>query len=148
LNWYSETDLDDAASPGGDDGSNVVRAGPLEDGEPALIAAALRDAAGARGMTEIAREAGISLEAMCQAFQPERNPTLETLSRKPAPGGRRAGAMLPFVMVDVRRDFPHSDHHGRPWHWPSGDRSGHLLQTNLGRRGLACDGLRSRGTPG
>ena len=32
----------------------------FEDGDPALIAAALGDVARARGMTEIAREAGIS----------------------------------------------------------------------------------------
>jgi probable addiction module antidote protein len=36
----------------------------FEDGDPALIAAALGDVARARGMTEIAREAGISREAM------------------------------------------------------------------------------------
>ena len=34
----------------------------FEDGDPALIAAALGDVARARGMTEIAREAGISRE--------------------------------------------------------------------------------------
>ena len=53
----------------------------FEDGDPALIAAALGDVARARGMTEIAREAGISREAMYKAFRPEGNPTLETLAR-------------------------------------------------------------------
>src|SRR5215469_1554626 len=36
----------------------------FEDGDPALIAAALGDVARARGMTEITREAGINREAM------------------------------------------------------------------------------------
>ncbi len=53
----------------------------FEDGDPALIAAALGDVARARGMTEIAREAGISREAMYKAFRPEGNPTLDTLAR-------------------------------------------------------------------
>jgi probable addiction module antidote protein len=53
----------------------------FEDGDPALIAAALGDVARARGVTEIAREAGISREAMYKAFRPEGNPTLDTLAR-------------------------------------------------------------------
>jgi probable addiction module antidote protein len=53
----------------------------FEDGDPALIAATLGDVARARGMTEIAREAGISREAMYKTFRPEGNPTLETLAR-------------------------------------------------------------------
>lgn len=53
----------------------------FEGGDPALIAAALGDVARARGMTEIAREAGISRETMDKAFRPEGNPTLDTLAR-------------------------------------------------------------------
>ena len=53
----------------------------FDDGDPALIAAALGDVARARGMSEIAREAGISREAMCKAFRPNGNPTLDTLAR-------------------------------------------------------------------
>ena len=64
---------------------------PLEDGDPAPIAAALGDVARARGMTEIAREAGISREAMYKAFRPEGNPTLETLARVI---GRSASSLL------------------------------------------------------
>jgi probable addiction module antidote protein len=56
-------------------------AAAFEDGDPGLIAAALGDVARARGMTEIAREAGISREAMYKAFRPEGNPTLDTLAR-------------------------------------------------------------------
>jgi len=53
----------------------------FEDGDPALIAAALGDVARARGMTEVARQAGISREAMYKAFRPEGNPRLDTLAR-------------------------------------------------------------------
>jgi len=56
-------------------------AAAFEDGDPALIAAALGDVARARGITEIAREAGISREAMYKAFRPEANPALDTLAR-------------------------------------------------------------------
>jgi probable addiction module antidote protein len=56
-------------------------AAAFEDGDPALIAAALGDMARARGMTDIAREAGVSREAMYKAFRPDGNPTLDTLTR-------------------------------------------------------------------
>ncbi|MFO1027458.1 MAG: addiction module antidote protein [Acetobacteraceae bacterium] len=52
----------------------------FEDGDPALIAAAIGDIARARGMAQIARDAGISREAMYKAFRPDGNPTLETLT--------------------------------------------------------------------
>ena len=52
----------------------------FEDGDPALIAAVIGDIARARGMAQIAREAGISREAMYKAFRREGNPTLETLA--------------------------------------------------------------------
>lgn len=52
----------------------------FEDGDPALIAAAIGDVARARGMAQIARDAGISREAMYKAFRPDGNPTLETLT--------------------------------------------------------------------
>jgi probable addiction module antidote protein len=50
------------------------------DGDPAFIAVARGDVASARGMTEIAREVGISRVAMSKAFRPEENPTLDTLA--------------------------------------------------------------------
>jgi probable addiction module antidote protein len=51
----------------------------FEDGDPALIAAAIGDVARARGMSEIARQAGLTRDTMYKAFRPEGNPTLETL---------------------------------------------------------------------
>lgn len=52
----------------------------FEDGDPALIAAVIGDIARARGISQIARDAGLSREAMYKAFRPEGNPTLVTLA--------------------------------------------------------------------
>jgi len=51
----------------------------LEDGEPALVAAALGDIARAKGMTQIAREAGLGRESLYKALSPEGNPELATV---------------------------------------------------------------------
>jgi probable addiction module antidote protein len=51
----------------------------FEDGDPALITAAIGDVARARGMAKIAKSAGLSRETMYKAFRVEGNPTLETL---------------------------------------------------------------------
>ena len=52
----------------------------FEDGDPALIAAAIGDIARARGMAKIAKSAGLSRETMYKAFRPDGNPTLEALA--------------------------------------------------------------------
>jgi probable addiction module antidote protein len=51
----------------------------FEDGDPALIAAVIGDIARARGMTQIAHEAGLSREAMYEAFRRGGNPTLASV---------------------------------------------------------------------
>jgi probable addiction module antidote protein len=51
----------------------------LEDGDPALVAAALGDIARAKGMTRIAREAGLGRESLYKALSPEGNPELATV---------------------------------------------------------------------
>ena len=53
----------------------------LEENDPALLAAALGDAARARGMTEIAKASGIAREALYKALRPESHPRFETISR-------------------------------------------------------------------
>lgn len=53
----------------------------LEDGEPGELAAALGHIAKARGMTEIARAAGIKREALYRALRPEAHPRLDTIQR-------------------------------------------------------------------
>ena len=55
-------------------------AAACEDGDPSLIAHALGVVARARGMTQLAKDAGLSRDAMYKAFQPEGNPTLQTLT--------------------------------------------------------------------
>lgn len=51
----------------------------FEDGDPAVIAAALGDVARARGMTKIAEEAGLTRDALYKSLKSGGNPTLATL---------------------------------------------------------------------
>jgi probable addiction module antidote protein len=51
----------------------------LEDGDPALVAAALGDVARARGMTSIARKAGLGRESLYKALSPDGNPEFATI---------------------------------------------------------------------
>lgn len=51
----------------------------FEDGDPALIAAALGDVARAQGMTQVAREAGLGRESLYKALSSDGNPELATV---------------------------------------------------------------------
>nr|WP_328285508.1 addiction module antidote protein [Brucella intermedia] len=51
----------------------------MEDGDPALIAAALGDVARARNLTKLAREVGMSRQGLDKALSGEGNPTLATV---------------------------------------------------------------------
>lgn len=51
----------------------------FEDGDPALIAAALGDVARARGMTKVAADAGLGRESLYKALSPNGNPELATV---------------------------------------------------------------------
>lgn len=66
-------------------GSDEAIAGYLTDilaaNDAGLLAAALGDIARARGMTEIARSAGITREALYKALRPGSEPRLDTVSR-------------------------------------------------------------------
>jgi probable addiction module antidote protein len=53
----------------------------FEEGEPALITRALGAVARARGMTEVAREAGLSRESLYRALSPAGNPEFGTVVR-------------------------------------------------------------------
>lgn len=53
----------------------------FEENDPALIAAALGDVARARGMSRIARQAGLSRESLYKALSPEGNPEFGTILR-------------------------------------------------------------------
>jgi probable addiction module antidote protein len=51
----------------------------MEDGDAAVIAAAIGDVARARGMMQIARETGITREGLYKALSPDGNPSLSTV---------------------------------------------------------------------
>ena len=51
----------------------------LEENDPKLLAAALGDIAKARGMTQVARDAGMGRESLYKALSPEGNPELGTI---------------------------------------------------------------------
>jgi probable addiction module antidote protein len=51
----------------------------FEEGDAALIAAALGDIARAKGMTDVARRAGLGRESLYKALSPNGNPELATV---------------------------------------------------------------------
>jgi probable addiction module antidote protein len=51
----------------------------LEEDDPALFAAALGDIARAKGMTQIAREAGLGRESLYKALSADGNPEFATI---------------------------------------------------------------------
>jgi probable addiction module antidote protein len=50
----------------------------FEDGDPGLIATALGDIARAKGMTQLASQAGVTREALYKALSPTGDPRLST----------------------------------------------------------------------
>ena len=53
----------------------------LEEGDPALIAAALGDIARAKGMTHVARETGLGRESLYKALSASGNPEFATVMK-------------------------------------------------------------------
>ncbi len=51
----------------------------LEEGDPALVAAALGDIARAKGMSQVARDAGLGRESLYKALSPSGNPEFATI---------------------------------------------------------------------
>ena len=51
----------------------------MEDGDPALLAAALGDIARARSMTQLAKDTGLSRESLYKSLSGERAPSTDTL---------------------------------------------------------------------
>lgn len=51
----------------------------LEEGDPTLVAAALGDIARAKGMTQVARDAGLGRESLYKALSPSGNPEFGTI---------------------------------------------------------------------
>ena len=53
----------------------------LEEDDAATVAAALGDIARAKGMTQVAREAGLGRESLYKALSPDGNPELATVMK-------------------------------------------------------------------
>jgi probable addiction module antidote protein len=53
----------------------------LQEGDPALIAAALGDIARAKGMSQIARDAGLGRESLYKALSADGNPEFATIMK-------------------------------------------------------------------
>lgn len=51
----------------------------LQEGDPALVAAALGDIARAKGIAQIARETGLGRESLYKALSPDGNPEFATV---------------------------------------------------------------------
>lgn len=51
----------------------------LEENDPTLVAAALGDIARAKGMTQIAKKAGLGRESLYKALSPDGNPEFSTV---------------------------------------------------------------------
>lgn len=53
----------------------------LEDGDTAVIAAALGDVARAKGMTQLSKETGITRDGLYKALSPTGNPSFDTVQK-------------------------------------------------------------------
>jgi probable addiction module antidote protein len=72
-------DYDPAAALESEEAIAVFLADALETGDSAYIAKAMGVVARAKGMTELARETGLSREQLYRSFSEQGNPTLKTL---------------------------------------------------------------------
>ena len=78
------------------------------DGDTAFIAKALGDIARAKGMSQVACDAGLSRESLYKALSGDRNPTLDTVLRV-------VGALGLKLRAEVLRDSD-VDGHGNSAH--------------------------------
>lgn len=53
----------------------------IDEGDPALLQAALGDVAKARGMSSIARDAGVSRESLYKSLSAKGNPSFQTIAK-------------------------------------------------------------------
>lgn len=75
------TRWDAAAHLGNEEAMAAYLAAALEDGDPTVVTAALGDIARAKGMTRVARKAGLGRESLYKALSPNGNPELATVLR-------------------------------------------------------------------
>ena len=72
-------DYDPAAALESEEAIAVFLADALETGDSAYIARAMGVVARAKGMSELARETGLSREQLYRSFSEQGNPTLKTM---------------------------------------------------------------------
>ncbi|GEN29696.1 putative addiction module antidote protein [Halovibrio variabilis] len=72
-------DYDPAAALESEEAIAVFLADALETGDSTYIAKAMGVVARAKGMTELARETGLSREQLYRSFSEQGNPTLKTM---------------------------------------------------------------------
>ena len=64
-----------------DEGSVAYLNAALDDGDPALVSAALGDIARAHGMTQLAKDTGITRVDLYKALSPDGNPSFSTVQK-------------------------------------------------------------------
>ena len=64
------------------------------DGDAAFIAKALGDIARAQGMTQVARDSGLSRESLYKALSGERSPSFDTILKVVSALGLKLGASV------------------------------------------------------
>lgn len=62
-----------------DDDATAYLQAAIDDGDPALLAAALGDIARARGVAQLAKDTGLSRESLYKSLSGERVPSSDTL---------------------------------------------------------------------
>jgi probable addiction module antidote protein len=77
------------------------------EGDPAMIAEALGDASRAKGMAEVASQAGLARESLYKALRPGSQPRLETILRVlKALGFQLVVQPISNVGIDTEHDDP------------------------------------------
>ncbi|MBK1706663.1 addiction module antidote protein [Halochromatium glycolicum] len=95
-------DYDPAAALESEEAIAVFLADALETGDSAYIARAMGIVARAKGMTDLARETGLSREQLYRSFSEQGNPTLKTMLAVM----RALGVELTARPHDAERDEP------------------------------------------
>jgi probable addiction module antidote protein len=87
----------------------------LDEGNPRAFAAGLGDVARARGMSQIARDAGLSHESLYKALSGERNPELGTVMGVMQALGLK---LVPAGLVQLQRKRPATRQTEASWPTP------------------------------
>lgn len=76
------------------------------DGDAAFIARALGDIARAKGMSQVARDAGVSRESLYKALSGERSPSFDTILKVVAALGIRLHAEPSYIPNHAQQGAP------------------------------------------